>query len=179
MQNIILIWISICFFIQTHSNNILDFNENGDHLSESRMSDTLDLYGVDITIEPFLFGDHPMDSLELYTDAQINISLLENNNYSNEVDTLFEVIIANDSFEVYKSYKSWLTKAYVTSKLFVTKHGISVRMSKDDVKNKLMPIGKLEIPEVLCLKNFESIGTIFLNFSNDTLVSIFYDSEII
>lgn len=63
--------------------------------------DTTTIRSLNITIDPFLFGDNPLGFLKML-DSRVSKQTFENRHVDNKIDTVFTFTIGTDMFSVYQ-----------------------------------------------------------------------------
>jgi hypothetical protein len=100
--------------------------------------DTLTIRAINITSDPFQFGDNPLSYLQKFNPRK-TFETFENNHVENKIDTTFTLTIEKDNFKVTKWDKdqTGLLSADLTTNKFKTKHGLQIGMKKNEVIEKL------------------------------------------
>ncbi|HEY3386875.1 MAG TPA: hypothetical protein VGK46_10215 [Saprospiraceae bacterium] len=135
--------------------------------------DTLTIRALNITSDPFQFGDNPLRYLEKF-NPESSFLAFENNHVENKIDTTFTLTIGKDNFKVTKweEDENGLLSAEVTTNKFKTKHGIQIGMKKNEVMEKLSKYKLKSIPGQLILEDMEIDEQLVLRFSADRLIKI-------
>jgi hypothetical protein len=135
--------------------------------------DTLTIRAINITSDPFQFGDNPLRYLQKF-NPRMTFVTFENNHVENKNDTTFTLIIGKDSFKVTKWDKdqTGLLSADLTTNKFKTKHGLQIGMKKNEVIEKLSKYKLTTIPGRLILEDMEIDEQVILKFTADRLVKI-------
>jgi hypothetical protein len=135
--------------------------------------DTLTIRAINITTDPFQFGDNPLSYLEKF-DPRRTFETVENNHVENKIDTTFTLTIGKDNFKVTKWDKdqTGLLSADLTTNKFKTKHGLQIGMKKNEVIEKLRVYKLKSIPGLLILEDGEVYELLILKFTADRLTKI-------
>lgn len=135
--------------------------------------DTLAIREINITNDPFHFGDNPLNYLQKFNPTT-TFKTYNNIHAENKVDTTFTLTIGKDTFEIIKWHKdqNWLFGANLTTNKFRTKCGLQIGMKKNDVIQHLSRYKLKSIPEHLILEETEVYQLIIFEFSADKLTSI-------
>jgi hypothetical protein len=128
--------------------------------------DTLTIRAINITTDPFQFGDNPLSYLEKF-DPRRTFE-------TNKIDTTFTLTIGKDNFKVTKWDKdqTGLLSADLTTNKFKTKHGLQIGMKKNEVIEKLRVYKLKSIPGLLILEDGEVYELLILKFTADRLTKI-------
>ena len=137
--------------------------------------DTMTVRAINITSDPFQFGDNPLSFLEKF-NPRITFMTFENNHVENKIDTTFTLAIGKDNFKITKWDKdqNGLLSAEVTTNKFSTKHGLQIGMKKDEVTVKLSKFKLKSIPGQIVLEDMEIDEQLILRFTADRLTRIIF-----
>jgi len=135
--------------------------------------DTLTIREINITSNPFQFGDNPLSYLQKFNPTK-TFRTYKNIHGENRIDTTFTLIIGKDTFEISKwnKDKNWLFGANVTTNKFRTKHGLQIGMKKNEVIHQLTKYKLKSIPRHLILEEIEIYQLIVFEFAGDRLTNI-------
>jgi hypothetical protein len=135
--------------------------------------DTVTIRALNITSDPFQFGNNPLGHLQKYNPAK-TFETFENRHVEKKIDTVFTLTIGQDNFNITKWDKdeNGLLSAEVTTSKFRTKHGLQIGMKKNDVIEKLNKYKLKSIPGHLILEDMEVYEQLVLAFTVDRLTRI-------
>jgi len=135
--------------------------------------DTLIIRAINITNDPFQFGDNPLSYLQRFNPRR-TFETFENNHVENRIDTTFTLTIGKDNFKVTKWDKdqTGLLSADLTTNKFKTKHGLQIGMKKNDVIDKLSKYKVKSIPGHLILEDMEVYELLIFKFTANRLTKI-------
>ena len=105
-------------------------------------------------------------SADLYQNHQLMIELIEKSSYKNLLDNKVTFLIPNnDSFTNFSEdvmIKLFKSNNLIEIDKFVGRYVINSNMNKDNIKNQIINLGKIEIINVLNEKMIVSINDIYL-----------------
>ncbi len=108
-------------------------------------------------------------SADLYQNHQLMIELIEKSSYKNLLDNKVTFLIPNnDSFTNFSEdvmIKLFKSNNLIEIDKFVGRYVINSNMNKDNIKNQIINLGKIEIINVLNEKMIVSINDIYLMFT--------------
>jgi hypothetical protein len=135
--------------------------------------DTLTIRAINITNDPFQFGDNPLSYLQKFKPGT-TFETFENNHVENKIDTTFTLTIGKDNFKVTKWDKdqTGLLSADLTTNKFKTKHGLQIGMKKNELIEKLSKYKLKSVPAQLILEDMEIGEQLILKFTADRLAKI-------
>ena len=121
--------------------------------------DTMTVRAINITSDPFQFGDNPLSFLEKF-NPRITFMTFENNHVENKIDTTFTLAIGKDNFKITKWDKD--------------QNGLQIGMKKDEVTVKLSKFKLKSIPGQIVLEDMEIDEQLILRFTADRLTRIIF-----
>lgn len=135
--------------------------------------DTVTIRAMNITVDPFQFGENPLDHLQQFKPKQ-TYETYPNSHVEGKIDTAFTLKINDDTFAVVKwgEDETGLLAASVNSKKFKTSHGFQTGMTKKEVIAKLKAYGIKAIPRYLILENLDVYELLIFTFTGDRLTNI-------
>lgn len=135
--------------------------------------DTLTIRALNITNDPFQFGDNPLNYLQKF-NPKTTYKTYNNIHAENRIDTTFTLTIGKDTFEIIKWHKdqNWLFGANLTTNKFRTKYGLQIGMKKNDIIQQLSKYKLKSIPGHLILEEIEVYQLIIFEFTADRLTNI-------
>jgi hypothetical protein len=135
--------------------------------------DTVTIRAMNITVDPFLFGEDPLNYLQQFKPKQ-TYETYENRHVDGKIDTAFTLNINGDTFEILKwsEDETGLFAASVNSNKFKTSHGFQTGMTKKEVIEKLKAYGIKSIPKYLILENLDVYELLIFTFAGDKLANI-------
>lgn len=145
----------------------------GQDFEVATKGDTVTVRAINITSDPFQFGDNPLSYLEKFNPGR-TFEIFENNHVENKIDTTFTLTIGKDNFKVTKWDKdqTGLLSADLMTNKFKTKHGLQIGMKKNEVMDKLSKYKLKSIPGQLILEDGEVYELLILKFTADRLTRI-------
>lgn len=138
-----------------------------------QQKEILTIVDSDWTTNPFDLGENPLERLISIHNVKADFKTYKNRHVENQIDTVFQINIEADYFEVYKTAsENWLTIAKVVTENFQTRQGVKVGMTKSEVKKQLNLISTEKLPDHLRLQNLEVLEWFDFEFKNDRLETI-------
>lgn len=145
----------------------------------AQQKDSLTIVNSDFTTNPFELGENPLDKLISVENVKTAYKTYKNRHVENQIDTVFQIKIEGDYFEVYKSAsENWLIEAKVLTENFQTRQGVKVGMTKSEVKEQLNLTSIEKLPDHLRLQNREVLEWFDLQFKNDRLETIKFNGYV-
>jgi hypothetical protein len=123
--------------------------------------DSLIIRDENITVNPFKFGDNALNHLRFKTGLKkpvVEVSPIANTHVPGQIDSIYTFKFKKDVFRTYKVTgvrKNFLMDADISTKRFVTKHGIKTGMKKKEITRLLSSYKIGTIPGYLVLENSE------------------------
>jgi len=145
----------------------------GQDFEVATTGDTLIIRAINITSDPFQFGDNPLSYLQKFNPKK-TFETVDNIHVENKIDTIFSLTIGNDNFKITKwdEEQNGLLSADLTTNKFKAKHGIQIGLKKNEVIEKLIKYKLKSLPGYLILEDMEIGEQLILKFTGDRLIKI-------
>lgn len=135
------------------------------------LKDSLEIMDPNLTIDPFSFGENPLDSLTSFDEVNMDFKTFNNRHVEGQIDTLFQIVLSSDTFKVYKNAsKNWLVAANIHSEQFSTNQGIHIGMTKTEMRKQLN--SNENFPDFVRIHNLEVLEWIDFAFQDEKLIKM-------